>query len=94
MKKSFADALNTAVFTTKFVLNFDSPILYVYHYKEDGAWQFSGFEECVEEDYRIISLEEMINIDSSILNIADLSFGYYALRKSKVSEWIIQKIED
>jgi hypothetical protein len=94
MKKTFADDLNTAVFTTKFVLSFDSPILYAYHFDEDGAWQFSGSEECVDEDYRIITLEEMINIDSSILNIADLSFGYYAYRNDKASEWIVQKIED
>ncbi|OJU36370.1 MAG: hypothetical protein BGN96_01415 [Bacteroidales bacterium 45-6] len=94
MKYIFADNLNTAVFTTRFILDFHSPILYVYHFKEDGAWQFSGIEDCDEKDFRIISLEEAVNIDNSILTIANLPLGYYACRESKNSEWIIQKLED
>ena len=42
MHNSFVDDLNTAVFTTKFILESQSPIMYVYHDEEDGAWQFSG----------------------------------------------------
>ena len=72
MHKNFTESLNTAVFTTKYVLEKNSLILYVYHYEEDGAWQFSGKEECNDSDYRIISLEEMINIDKSILELAVL----------------------
>ncbi|MFT4073674.1 MAG: hypothetical protein QM654_17335 [Dysgonamonadaceae bacterium] len=94
MKNIFADDLNTAVFTTKFILDLDSPILYIYHFEEDGAWQFSGIENCEEKDFRIISLDEVINIDNSILTMANLPLGYYAYRESKNSKWIIQKIED
>jgi hypothetical protein len=54
----FADSLNTAVFTSKYVLNYDSPILYVFHDEDDGAWQFLGIEDCTEKDFRIISLAE------------------------------------
>ena len=60
-KKDFVNNLNTAVFTTKYILNKNSPILYVYHYEEDGAWEFSGMETDInEDDYRVLSLEEII----------------------------------
>jgi hypothetical protein len=38
--KKFKEADNTAVFTTKFVVNDKKEITYVTHEKEDGAWQF------------------------------------------------------
>jgi len=91
MKKKFPDSLNTAIFTTKYILN-NSPILFVYHYEEDGAWEFLGKENQNDEDYRVISLEEIINIDTTILDVSSMKMGYYAERKSKESEWIINEI--
>lgn len=41
MIKWFTENFDTAVFTSKYVLD-NSPILYVYHYEEDGAWSFLG----------------------------------------------------
>jgi hypothetical protein len=90
MKKKFVESLNTAVFTTKYVLEMNSPILYVYHYEEDGAWQFSGEEKCIDSDYRVISLEEIINIDKSILELAELPLGGEAYRGDKSSKWIVK----
>lgn len=89
----FTDRLNTAVFTTKYVLNGNSTILYVYHYEEDGAWEFLGAENNIcDEDYRIVSLEEIIDMDSSVLKIFSMKTGYYAIRESREVEWIINKI--
>ena len=84
--KEFKDDLDTAVFTTRHILE-GAPILYVYHFDEDGAWQFSSNEN--EDDIRIVSLEEIINLDNSILEIADLELGATAYRKSDKSKWII-----
>lgn len=91
MKKTFKENMNTAVFTTKYIIEKNSPILIVFHYEEDGAWQFSGEEECDESDYRVISLEEMIIMDNSILKIADLPMGYKASRKTKNENWVIKR---
>ena len=67
-KKDFVNNLNTAVFTTKYILNNNSPILYVYHYEEDGAWEFLGMETDInDDDYRVLSLEKIINLDSFFL---------------------------
>ncbi|QRY55968.1 hypothetical protein [Sphingobacterium siyangense] len=93
MIKRFKESLDTAVFTTKFVLSEKSPILYVFHYEEDGSWQFSGSEEnLTDDDYKVISLKEMINLDSSVLDISDLSEGYMAYRKTISDSWVIEPI--
>lgn len=91
MSKHFAESLNTAVFTTKFILENKSPILFVYHYEEDGAWQFSGSENAVtDDDYRVISLEEVIQLDNTVLELADLPLGGEAYRLDIKSPWIIK----
>lgn len=91
MNKHFAESLNTAVFTTKYILENKSPILFVYHYEEDGAWQFSGSENNVsDDDYRVISLEEVIQLDRTVLALADLPLGGAAYRLDIKSPWIIK----
>ena len=91
MSKHFAESLNTAVFTTKFILENKSPILFVYHYEEDGAWQFSGSENTVsDDDYRVISLEEVIQLDNTVLELTDLPLGGEAFRLDIKSPWIIK----
>lgn len=85
--KKFEDDLNTAVITTKYVLEGRSPILYVFHY-DDGFWQFSGGEENLpDEDYRVISLEEIIKIDASVVEVSDLPYEGKAYRDKASSPW-------
>lgn len=88
--KKFADDLNTAVITTKYVLAGHSPILFVSHF-DDGYWQFSGPEnDLPDEDYRVVSLDEIIKIDSSVLEIADLPYEKDAYREDTNSSWKIE----
>ncbi|MDO5614804.1 MAG: hypothetical protein Q4G16_01340 [Cruoricaptor ignavus] len=69
--------------TTKYVLEDNSPILYVFHHEDDGSWQFSGKDSNLkDEDFRVISLEEIINIDKSVLEISALFLGDEACRKN------------
>lgn len=85
--KKFNDDLNTAVITTRYVLEDGSPILSIFHY-DDGSWQFSGPEEnLIDEDYRVLSLEEIIKMDSSVLEVADLPYEGEAYRDDKNSPW-------
>ena len=91
--KKFNELPNTAVITTKYVLNNKSPILYVYHY-DDGTWQFSGKETNLKnEDYRVLSLEEIIDMDPTVLDVANLPNQMQAYRESTNSEWTIKEIE-
>ncbi|SEW25262.1 hypothetical protein SAMN05421841_1843 [Chryseobacterium wanjuense] len=60
---------NLAVITTKFVLEDNSPIVSVFK-DEEGDWQFFGKEKGIlEEDARVIKLEEILRIDKSIGDI-------------------------
>ncbi|WP_266203292.1 hypothetical protein [Pontibacter kalidii] len=93
--KRFIEPLNTAVFTPSFVLEEKKPITHVSHDADDGAWQFFSNDEL--EDFervaRVVGLGEIIKLDASILALADLPVGYYALRKHATDKWIIQKQE-
>jgi hypothetical protein len=93
--KKFKDGLNTAVFTTKFVIQDKKEITYVYHYLEDGAWQFSSDDnfDNYEDIAMILSLDKIIQLDKSIVEIADLPLGFVATRKSKTDNWTITRNE-
>jgi len=91
--KKFKAPLNTAVFSTTYVIKEKSPILLVSH-EADGDWQFMGGEPI--EDYRkvvmVVSLESIIKKDKTVLQLADLPLGYQATRKTKKDKWEIVKI--
>jgi hypothetical protein len=94
MSKTFKESGTTAIFTTKFVLDEGKDITTVYHYEEDGAWQFSSSDEFknFEEVARIVSLDEIVKLDNSLLEIADLPVGYFAFRNHKTDPWTIKMI--
>lgn len=83
----FKDAKNTAVFTTKFVLENNQPILHVSHDAEDGAWQFHSDDVAQESDARIIALSEALDIDPSIAELSDLPEGWKATRQHPSTPW-------
>lgn len=84
--KHFKESLNTAVFTSRFILD-GSPILFIFH-DEDGSWQFLGEEEIINEnDMKLVALSEIIEIDNSVLNVADMPEGFEAIRSNKKGEW-------
>jgi hypothetical protein len=94
--KTFKDSMNTAVFTTKFVILDNKDITLVRHDADDGAWTF--FSNDKYEDYKdvakIVGLGQIIKIDSSVLEIADLPLGYYASRNSKQDNWKVEQLKE
>jgi hypothetical protein len=91
----FQTSLNTAVFTTSFIINEKKPITYVSHEIEDGAWQFFSDDEFIdfEKVAKLVSLEEIIELDPSIIELSDLKEGYVAFRKTQDYKWVIKKSE-
>ncbi len=87
---------NAAIITCSHVLEKSYKVLYVSHdADEDEDWQFlCGIESHCVDDARIISLKEILNIDNSLLSIADLPVGYYATRESPCSDWHIKALEE
>ena len=66
-----------------------SPILFVSHF-DDGYWQFSGTETNLpESDFCVVSLDEIINLDVLVVDIADLAFDGSASRSDINSGRII-----
>ena len=87
--KKFKESLNTIVFTSKYVAIEGSPIVYVAHH-EDGSWEFWGNQIIDESEIMLVTLEQILNKDNTILDLADFPFEFSAQRNSKDDDWIIQ----
>jgi len=77
---------NKPVFTTKFVIEDRSEIIYVAHDKE-GDWQFFSREDASEQDARIISINEILELDGSLKEILWIPEGTEAWREGVGKEW-------
>ncbi len=86
----FEDSPNTACFTCRHVLNNGKPILYISH-DEDGYWQFLCGGQHIVSDARIVSLAEILEIDATITDLAQLDYGEYAEAKDEKSDWIVKR---
>lgn len=85
---------NKAVFTTKYILENNSPITYVVH-DSDGDWQFFGPEEnIIDTDIRVIAFEEILAMDPSIEELLDIPAGTEAWREDKDTEWTISSEDE
>jgi hypothetical protein len=83
----FKDAPNTMVITTKRIITQAAAVLVVLHDEEDGMWQFLDGYEMDENAAAIISLAEMVSIDSSVEALANLPRGWIARRNDANSAW-------
>lgn len=85
----FNDTPNTACFTCCHVLEEHKPILYVSH-DEDGYWQFLCGCNDNEDDARIVSLADILEIDESMADLAELDYGEYAVAEDETSDWVVR----
>jgi hypothetical protein len=83
----FQDPENVAVITTRHVIKEGKPILFVWHNADDGAWQFHSGDDVSVEDAMVVALAEIVEIDSTITELADLPPGYKATRVSQSDSW-------
>lgn len=83
---------NKAVITTRYVVNNQSDILSIYHDLEDD-WQFMGKEDVSEDDAMVLSIGQILEIDSSVKDVLNIGLGYSAHRNTKNDTWKIQKDE-
>ena len=83
----FADPPNVAVFTLRRIFREGKPILHVTHDKDDGSWQFLDGGPADMEDAWIVGLGEVLNLDDTIAELADLPLGWMAWRATLTSPW-------
>jgi len=83
----FESPPDAAVFTLKRILWEGKPVLRVHHDAEDGAWQFLDGGDLAEEDAAVVGLAEMVDLDRTLLDLADLPPGWSASRQSPKDPW-------
>ncbi len=80
---------NLGVYTTHHALE-GKPILYVFH-NEDGDWQFHTEYKPNIEDSKLVCLEEIIKLDSTLNEIYYLNYGQAAYRNEIGAEWTVEE---
>jgi len=83
----FDQPRNCAAISLKSVVFAGKPILLVSHDEEDHSWQFLDGENLDPNEAAVVSMEEIVKLDPSLLEIADLPPGFIARRATPTSPW-------
>lgn len=70
------------------ILDGSEPILLVSHDEDDHGWQFIGTTDASMADAKVVCLEEIVRLDSTVLEVADLPPGWQAIREHVGGVWI------
>ena len=87
----FREERNVAVFTTRQVLE-GLPILRVSH-ETDGDWQFLCNTTTNLVDVKVVRLDELVKIDSTLNNLYELNYGWSAWRSTPEDGWQTEESE-
>jgi len=61
---------------------------YVSHDDDDGTWQFHPFDgQASAQHAAVTSLRQIVAIDSTVSELADLPLGWHAQRDDRNSPW-------
>jgi hypothetical protein len=82
---------NLAVLTTESIIHGGQPILFVTHDEDDGGWQFHDGYEPKEEDAMVVSIRQILHLDPSLNELADLPLGWQAWREAPGDPWQREK---
>ena len=69
------------------VLERTEPILLASHDADDHGWQFIGTTDASTSDGRVVCLEEIVRLDPTIVQVADLPPGWQAFRDGVGEPW-------
>jgi hypothetical protein len=83
----FDQPRNCRTLTMRQILDGSEPILLVSHDAEDHEWQFIGTSDASVPDGRLVCLEEIVRLDPTILDVADLPPGWQAVRDEVGGRW-------
>jgi hypothetical protein len=84
----FREQPNTAIICNKKIINDGAWIAYVSHDLSDGGWQFHTVDsELLEADAMVVSLKNIVDLDNSVVELADLPLGWHAWREAKTLKW-------
>jgi hypothetical protein len=73
------------------ILDGSEPILLVSHDADDHGWQFIGTSDASVADGKLVCLEEIVRLDPTVLEVADLPPGWQAVRERLGDAWMRQQ---
>lgn len=88
--KKFIEHEDTMVLTTKSIINRKRKIVFISHDYDDGMWEFLDEDDLTEDNACIVSLGEILNIDSSVNDLYDLPLGWIAYKSDNMT-WTREK---
>ena len=83
----FDEPRNCTTITMRQVLEGSEPILLASHDADDHGWQFIGTLDASVADAKVVSLEEIVGLDRTALEVADLPPGWQAIRETVGGAW-------
>ncbi len=83
----FEDAPNVVALTVRQITDGTAPILLVSHDADDGMWQFLTGGHVSMSDALLVCLKNVVAMDSSVKDLADLPLGWQATRENQLSPW-------
>jgi hypothetical protein len=90
----FDQGKNVAAITTRQVLREGYPILRVVHYSDDHSWAFTCGTTSDPNDALVVSMKSIVELDPTVLSIADLLPGWGASREAVGSPWERYQLDD
>ena len=69
------------------VMDGSEPILLVSHDEDDHGWQFIGSSNASMADAMLVALENVVKVDPTVLEVADLEPGWQAVRETVGGRW-------
>lgn len=83
----FQNSQDSMVYTLVSIMNGKTPILLVYHDPDDESWQFLDGAPVSNSNALAILLKDIVELDSSVADLADLPLGWQASRKVPRGSW-------
>ena len=83
----YDQARNAVVFTLRRIIFSGAPILYISHDLDDHGWQFLDGEPANDTDAVIVRMDEIVDIDPTVTDVANLAPGWIAERSFVGDVW-------
>lgn len=84
---AFDQPPDCAVITLRQIADGSRPILHVSHDSDDHGWQFLTLDDAREEDAAVACLKNIVDLDASLLELADMPPGWHAWRSAPGEPW-------
>ena len=83
----FDQGRNVSSLTTRQVLREGFPILHAVHYSDDHSWAFTCGTTDDPDDGLVVGMDCIVELDPTLITIADLPPGWLAQRDFVGGEW-------